>query len=326
MPGVTQNDKRTALKTNLSTWLLRHHPGEVKKVSTSIVLIADPHISVPYGEAHGYINFKTGETGNSINYLMRFLGYSYPDAVRALLDAGEPVWNPSEGERVDEALASEMALPEPNRNGQPHAYAYLKSRGLSPDVIKRLVSEKLLYEDAVHFNLVFTTPARDYAEIRGTASYAERRCKKCRECADYECSQHDICKKLETCERFKKDVFHQTFRKNRSGYWYFLPAGRETPVRYVFVCEAAIDAVSLYELHRLYGKILPAAYVSIGGAANQKAIDALTEKFGSRVYIATDRDAAGEEVRSRNPELLTIRPSGKDWNDDLRTTRKERSV
>ena len=48
------------------------------------LLLADKHVSVKRGY-HGYRNFRTDEKGNNIDYLMNFLGYSYPEAVLALL-------------------------------------------------------------------------------------------------------------------------------------------------------------------------------------------------------------------------------------------------
>jgi ABC-type uncharacterized transport system substrate-binding protein len=84
-----------------------------------------------------------------------------------------------------------------------------------------------------------------------------------------------------------------------------------------YVCEAAIDAVSLFLIHRQQGKTDPAVYVSIGGAVNQQTIERIKRKVPS--VLAVDNDPAGNECRTRrNPYIPTLLPIGKDWNDDLK--------
>ena len=84
------------------------------------------------------------------------------------------------------------------------------------------------------------------------------------------------------------------------------------------MCEAAIDAISLYELHRIEGKEIGRWYISIGGAGKQGSIDWLKDKFKKAKFIlAVDSDEAGESCRNRNPDLQSIIPSNKDWNEDL---------
>ena len=87
------------------------------------------------------------------------------------------------------------------------------------------------------------------------------------------------------------------------------------PERLEYICEAAIDALSLMLIHRQQGKTDPAVYVSIGGVANQQAIDRLKRQIPS--VLAVDNDPAGDGCRARNPDLPTLIPVGKDWNDDL---------
>ena len=82
---VTKDQYTRACAVDLSLWLLEHHPDDVALQYGSVLLLADTHISVKVGY-HGYINFQTGATGNNVDYLMNFLGYSYPEAVLALLD------------------------------------------------------------------------------------------------------------------------------------------------------------------------------------------------------------------------------------------------
>ncbi|UQT48468.1 DUF3991 domain-containing protein [Flavonifractor plautii] len=51
-------------------------------------------------------------------------------------------------------------------------YAYLKKRGVSPQIIRSFISAGLLYEDSEHHNCVFVGYDRDgkaaFASLRGT--------------------------------------------------------------------------------------------------------------------------------------------------------------
>ena len=83
-----------------------------------------------------------------------------------------------------------------------------------------------------------------------------------------------------------------------------------------YVCEAAIDAISLYLIHRAQGMDAYSAYVSIGGVSKQQTIDRI--KCRIKAILAVDNDDAGKRCRDRNKELQFIIPHGKDWNDDLK--------
>ena len=61
---------------------------------------------------------------------------------------------------------------------------------------------------------------------------------------------------------------------------------------------------------------VPAAYFSIGGVANQKAIDRIKANFPQAV-LAVDNDQAGQKCRERNRDMKHLIPFKKDWNDDL---------
>ena len=45
----------------------------------------------------------------------------------------------------------------------------------------------------------------------------------------------------------------------------------------------------------------------------------IINKFkNKKAILAVDNDPAGDECRKRNPDMSTLIPCGKDWNDDLR--------
>ena len=87
------------------------------------------------------------------------------------------------------------------------------------------------------------------------------------------------------------------------------------PLQIVYICESSIDAVSLYLLQKQGGLEEPAAYVSIGGVANQQTIDRISHSV--RAVLAVDNDEAGQKCRDRNANLEAILPVRKDWNEDL---------
>ena len=92
----------------------------------------------------------------------------------------------------------------------------------------------------------------------------------------------------------------------------------------VYVCEAAIDAISLMILQQKYNPKIKACYASIGGVKD-KAIDKLKSMF-KKVIIAVDNDDKAYEFRDKHTDLFNIVPPAKlgnngqlikDWNDVL---------
>ena len=171
-------------------------------------------------------------------------------------------------------------LPERARPPFDRVVTYLTGRGIPPETSMFLIRENLLYQDSPHGNAVFISPDEDYCEIRGTGSRP----------------------------------FHGCRKKTSDRFWYLLIDPKPDTA---FVCEAAIDAVSLMLIHKAQEKTDPAVYVSIGGVANQQAIDRLRRKKLT-IVLAVDNDPAGNKCRQRNPDLATLIPHNKDWNDDLR--------
>ena len=110
--AVSKDQYKRACSVDLYEFLLQNHPSAVKVEYSSALLLADKHVSVKRGY-HGYRNFRTDEKGNNIDYLMNFLGYSYPEAVLALIGesgvgpAYVPIVNPSILE------TKEIILPKP---------------------------------------------------------------------------------------------------------------------------------------------------------------------------------------------------------------------
>lgn len=103
--------------------------------------------------------------------------------------------------------------------------------------------------------------------------------------------------------------FKSTRRTKQGGFWWYQPEGEHAERAYI--CESAIDAISLF---LLIGD-RQAVYVSMAGVGNTAIIDRIARRMPT--VICTDNDQAGDEVRMRYGWLYTIRPYGKDFNDDL---------
>ena len=253
--------------------------------------LADNH-SVKFNDGvSGFMDWGTGNHGNTIDFLAQYLGFSFCDAVTRLLeyekDAGggkKKEYEASVGELSGSVRsAREFVLPEKAQNNR-RVFAYLTiTRGISRETVNRLIRDGLLYQEPDYNNAVFVTVERDYYQEHGTLSYGK--------------------------------PFHRSFGENGDESWYFTGDGQIKPAR-IYITEAAIDAVSLYELCRESDS----CYCAIGGAGKQKAIDrmkGIADHIGAEVIIATDNDTTGDDCRNRNAGFGNIRPKNKDWNEDL---------
>ena len=278
---VDNESIRAARNADLHSFLLARHPEQFIKEGRSIRLKANRSVSIKEG-FHAYRDFSSGEYGNSVTFLTKYMGYSFQDAVTSL--AG-PVFPRGGGTGVAMPTASRdinlpPAAPPPHRR----MYAFLMGRGIPKESVSDLVSRGLAYQSDVTNNVVFVNRERDYCEIRGTYTFAE--------------------KQFHGCRKTRADRF-----------WYYLPGdGRPDTA---FVTEGAIDAISLCILHRKSGiDISKSVYISIGGAGNHLTINRIKHRI--HTVLAVDNDRAGELCRQRHKELDHILPISKDWNDDLR--------
>ena len=114
--------------------------------------------------------------GDAITFLQHFCGRSFPEAVEDLLAFhGRARDAPAERSRQTEQapeLPKPFALP-PRHTDARRVYAYLKKRGVSPQIIRSFISAGLLYEDSEHHNCVFIGFQGErprYGALRGTLS------------------------------------------------------------------------------------------------------------------------------------------------------------
>jgi hypothetical protein len=272
-----------ARTADLYSFLIEKHPGLFRKEGISIRMIGNEAISVRRGY-FGYRNFATGDTGNGIDLLMKYLGYSFQEAVTALsaCPVAEIIPSPGRGRCMVETHKT-ITLPEAAPLPHSRMFAFLINRGLPKEVIAKFASRKLIYQSAGTNNIVFVNRERDYCEIRGTFT-------------------------------FTKKPFHGCMKSKADRFWYFMEG--ISRVDKAYVTEAAVDAISLYLIHKKEGtETGKSVYISIGGASNHQAIHRI--KRGIHTILAVDNDGAGQKCRDVHRELDCIIPIHKDWNDDL---------
>lgn len=277
----TQNIEQ-ARQADLYAFLLKEHPGSFKREGNSLRLKSNMSISIRQGY-HAFRDFATGEYGNSITFLMNYMGYSFQDAVTSLTGTAQ------EGGSSQESMASiskkirDIKLPVEAPRPHKRMYAYLMGRGIPKETIRWLVLKGLVYQSEVSNNVVFVNKEKDYCEIRGTYTLTE-------------------------------NPFHGCRKTRADRFWYFLP-GEGKPEK-AFITEGAIDAVSLFLLHRKNGiENSKHVYISIGGVDNNLTINRIKTRI--HTILAVDNDKAGETCRKRHKDLETIIPKLKDWNEDL---------
>lgn len=317
---VNQTATRRARRVCLYDFLLSRHPGAVEQEGDSLRLRSDHSVSVKRGYA-GFTDFADGGTGNAIEYLTNYLDYEFQDAVAALCEfdgmAPDEISRPEPSTLAPGAATSpktpqakETAQDAPERPQEPpkapprvfvppepvqgqyrQLYAYLtQQRGIPPALVQILINDGLLYQEREHNNMVFIDPARTFAEYRGTNSFVP---------------------------------FHRVDFSDPAAFWWFKPRGLFSNPTTAYICEGAIDAISLYVLLSSDGanNARDGLYCSIGGVANQQRIDRIKAGMaaaGCTTIIAVDSDQAGEQCRQRNPDCKVMTPGGvKDWNELL---------
>lgn len=293
MKQFTKEQMQKARITNLYDFLLKNHPDAFTREGDSLRMKSNNSISIKRGFC-GYTDFSNGDKGNSVDFLTKHMGYSLDAAVFALIDGNYipsiHESNSQEKQTTAKTLSDDSLpqFPEPISGPYRNLFAYLLGRGISQETIQMLADKNLIYQEAEHNNIVFANGCRDWGEIHGTFTQGDK-------------------------------SFHGMVKNSRSdGFWSFRTCEDKTKLRVAYICEAAIDAISLYEIHVAKQQTYnyeEAVYISIGGASKQATIDRVKEFI--KIVIAVDNDAAGSECRKRNVETESAIPRLKDWNEDL---------
>lgn len=277
--NISKEQIATAKYTDLYAFLVRHHDYNFIHEGDSIRPKNNHSISIKKGYC-GYKDFANEETGNSIDFLINHMGYDFVGAVRALLNDVQTFY-PMNAQQA-QIKNIPLKFPTPVDGKYKNLFAFLTSRGIPAKTIQMFIEQNIMYQEKKNNNIVFINAKKDFAELRGTYTFGK--------------------------------PFHGIVPNCRhDGFWWFRTSKDATTA---YICEAAIDAISLYELHKLQGKQQPAYYISIAGAAKQAAIDRL-KQTKLHLVLAVDNDDAGQQCRNRNPDLKYILPTNKDWNEDL---------
>ena len=287
--NVSKKQIASARHADLYAFLMKYHSSNFKTEGDSIRPKDNHSISIKKGY-HGYKDFSTEETGNSIEFLTNHMGYTFVEAVQALSNVSAPA-QPADISQKDGIENVPPQFPDPVDGMYKNLFAFLKNRSISAETIQNLVKQKLLYQEKSKNNIVFINMERDFAELRGTYTFG--------------------------------NPFHGIVPHSRhDGFWWFRTSRNAAKG---YICEAAIDAISLYELHKMHGNMEEAYYISIAGVAKQPAIDRL-KNSKLDIVLAVDNDAAGQKCRDRNSELEYILPINKDWNEDLQALNRNQNA
>lgn len=131
--------------------------------------------SIRIKDRRTWFRYSEGIGGDAITFLQRFYNKSFPEAVEYLLTwhgrarDSPPVSTPRQTKEKEEKVP--FTLPPANVDHR-RVFAYLRKRGIAPQVIRGFVEAGLLYEDAQHHNCVFVgrdqSGAPVFANQRGT--------------------------------------------------------------------------------------------------------------------------------------------------------------
>lgn len=284
---VSSEQITKAKSINLINYLKECHPEMIKKDPHSNRYIDATHDSLVIME-RGFTRFSTGDKGDQIQYVMNYLHMDFQDAVLLLnnyLGCG------NSGEKcisfnyyTPNSNSEYFEKPEAATGKYRRVWSYLTIiRGIPAETVEKLFDDGTLYQDKAYGNCVFMSSKCKYAEIVGTT---------------------DI--------RFKKIEANS----EPDGYWITGNTDSDT----VYICESAIDAISLMVLNQKYNSTENAAYASMGGL-KKEVLKRLEADGFKKVILAVDNDSAGYKFTEQHDEYLEIEtPRGckiKDWNEML---------
>lgn len=234
------------------------------------------------------------EKQDAIHYLETRFGMTFQEAVRTLCAYAQGRTmddTPNHGtiKNVEgKALAESNYTPvfSSDERDMKVVHDYLKSRSIEMTEELASLVHAQRYQELV--NAVFVSRDCKYGEIRGT---------------------------------YNPDAPYRPFKGKIPGSdsdGYFI-IGSHDPMR-IFVCEAAIDAISLQIYLGICQDTRDSAFASIGGLGNTSAIERIKKTYPTaEIIIAFDNDDAGNKAASRLP-YKRYQSFCKDWNEELAFT------
>lgn len=302
---VTAEQIERARSVDLVSFLQQYQPGELKRVGQSWTLRSHDSMRISANGKWNWFSQSIGG-GDAISYLSKVHGMTFQEAVRTL--GGEDYQTAATVRTAREPPPRKPFVLPPKYSNNRRAFAYLCSRGIDPEIINHCIKHGLLYEDANHHNAVFVGH-----DAQGAAKYA----------------------------MLRSTITNSSFKIEQAGsdkQYGFCMRGSGTTL---YVCEAAIDALSVATLRKLGGRNWRQdTYLAIGGvtASAEKLPTALTRVLHDfsfkRVVLSLDNDEPGQRaarniftlLRKQYPEQIDVRtcvPQAKDFNDQLRLKREQ---
>ena len=292
MPYInfTEQEKASANASSIVDYLTSH--GEkVERAGREYVWEA-PSGKVSISGSQWFSQYEL-VGGGAVNFVQKFFGLSYPDAVRRLLgnNAGEEVI----GERMPPRIKPKKPFELPEKHtDMRRVYGYLMhERMIDRQVINRFVADGLIYEDAKYHNAVFIGNDRN-----GKAVHAHKRATSA------------------------KSDFKGNLESSIAEYSFHFDGSSE----YLFVFEAPIDMLAYISMHKNGWE--NHSYVALCSTADRAALQMLMDNPNLKtVYLCLDNDNAGqlgcERISKAIHELgeysvWRVPPQNKDWDEDLK--------
>lgn len=342
----TKEMLEAARKADLYNFVLSKHPQDFKRMGSELSLKDDPSVKVLNPSKYGMFNNDStrwidhgassyGHSGNALDFLVNFMGYDITDAVTELSATEHIVAPEVYKEKAPEWKKGDTVPNLPEKEGKTSTvYGYLCSnRGIPQDIVHSLMEDGLIYQAQGNVKYEIERDERGFAkrDADGRSVFKlDANGEKIPSVDSKGNVQHYsniifLSKDKDFAEWKGTTGMRGEFSGVRpDGFWGFtFPKGQKPEV--VYVCEAAIDAMSLAAMNRMAGNNQPAAYIATGGATKNLAIDRVIG-LGIPTIMAMDADVAGQrafkDAQKRNPEAgvkCIIPPfNSKDWNDSLK--------
>lgn len=292
----TDEEMETAKNTDLPD-LLEHLGYHVKRAGSYYTTREMDSLMIK--NRRTWKRYSNGKGGDAITFLQEFEGKGFREAVDYLLEfngrardaptLSKPRPPPKEEERP------EFVLPPANSDNR-RVFAYLRKRGIAPQVIRAFLNTGLLYEDEKYHNCIFV--GRDGS---GQPKFASKR------------GTYD-----KDGSSFKRDVLG-------SDKSVAFPIPCDPAIPWVLVFEAPIDLMSFCTLHREVRSNAVALCGLYHGALDRYLKD---NPRLNHVVLCLDDDGPGREAaeklraeyEGRGLKVSSrVPPRGKDWNEYLQT-------
>lgn len=294
MTHISDDAIERARQTDLLSYLRYFEPDNLKQVSGDTYCTVE-HDSLIISNGK-WCWFSQGVGGrNAIDYLMKVRGMGFLDAVAKITGANLTSYSITH----KTVPKKEFEMPELSET-TVRAEAYLKSRGISPEIIRYCVEHGLIYETAKYHNVLFVGYDKE-----GKARYGALR---------------------STYGAFKGDA------KGSDKRFAFRIRGSDES-RVVHVFESAPDLLSYATLMRRDGQdwtkstFLSLAGVSDASQSVPRALEQFLKDYPSLnvIRLHLDNDEPGRKASAAIMNALKDKyqvldeppPKGKDYNDYL---------